>query len=170
MSFFAPAKRPANERDRQRAVDQSGVLTAPPDATLHSIVTRAARLYGAPMAAVSIIDRHRQWFAARIGLALPEMSRDISFCAHAILQPGEPMVIADAMQDDRFAGNPLVQELPWVRFYVGAPLGGAGHLPIGTLCVLDRVPRPGEVQTAGLIALARQASAAIEELGHAACT
>ncbi len=119
LSVFSPAPRPADERDRQRAVDMSGILRAPPDPALHQIVAQAARLFDAPMAALSIIDRDRQWFAARIGISPPQTSRAISFCAHAIIKPYEPLVIGNTLADERFAGNPFVQSEPRIRYYVG---------------------------------------------------
>lgn len=164
LSFFSPAPRPADERERQRAVDASGVLRAPPDPALHQIVAKAASLFDAPMAALSIIDRDRMWFAARIGIDAPETSRAISFCAHAILKPEEPLVVADAANDERFAGNPFVQNEPGVRFYVGMPvLGATGH-PLGTLCICDVCPREGALPLAQLARLAERAGQAIADI------
>jgi GAF domain-containing protein len=163
LSFFSPAPRPANERERQRAVDASGVMRAPPDPALHRIVAKAAKLLDAPMAALSIIDRDRMWFAARVGIDAPEMSRSVSFCAHAILNPGEPLVIADAIGDERFEGNPIVQGEPGVRFYIGVPiLDTAGH-PLGALCALDIRARDDTLPLAALAKLAERAGAAITE-------
>jgi GAF domain-containing protein len=170
LSFFSPAPRPADERERQRAVDASGVLRAPPDPALHQIVAKAALLFDAPMAALSIIDRDRMWFAARVGIDAPETSRAISLCAHAILKPEEPLVIADAAADERFAGNPFVQNEPGVRFYVGMPvyvgmpiLGTDCH-PLGALCVLDIRPREGALPLAQLARLAERAGQAIADI------
>lgn len=162
LSFFSPAPLPANERDRQDAVDASGVLRADPDPALHSIVAETAQLFATPIAAVSIIDRERQWFAARIGLEQPETSRAVSFCAHAILAPDRPLVVGDAAADDRFAGNPLVIGGPNVRFYAGAPILGRDGLPLGALCVIDDVPRePPADALQALEELARRAAAVI---------
>jgi GAF domain-containing protein len=164
LSFFSPAPRPADERERQRAVDASGVLRAPPDPALHQLVAKAASLFDAPMAALSIIDRDRMWFAARIGIDAPETSRAISFCAHAILNPEEPLVVADATRDERFAGNPFVQHEPGVRFYVGMPvLGATGH-PLGALCICDVCPREGALPLAQLARLAERAGQAIADI------
>jgi len=165
LSFYSPALRPSNERQRQNAVDASGVITAPPDATLHAVVTAAARRFGTPMAAVSIIDRDRQWFAARIGVDLPETSRAVSFCAHAILNPREPMIIENAEEDERFAGNPMVMGDPRVRFYAGIPiLDGDGHA-LGALCVIDSVPRSFDgLERETLAELGRRAEQAISEM------
>ena len=164
LSFFSPAPRPANERERQRAVDASGVLRAPPDPALHHLVIKAAKLFDAPMAALSIIDRDRMWFAARIGIDAPETSRAISFCAHAILHPHEPLVIADTLADERFAGNPFVQNEPHVRFYVGMAVRGQGGLPLGTLFAIDARPRSGVLPLAPLSRLVERAGQAIADL------
>ena len=164
LSFFSPAPRPANERDRQRAVDASGVLRAPPDPVLHHLAAKAARLFDASIAGLSIIDRDRQWFAARVGLEILETSRAISFCAHSILQPREPLVILDALADERFAGNPVVQQEPHVRFYAGMAVLSSGGHPLGTLFVADARPREGALPLAELARLADQAGQAIADL------
>lgn len=162
MSFFSPAPRPADEAERQRAVDMSGLRGAGSLRPLHEIVAHAARLFGAPMAAVSIVDHDRQWFVARIGLLMPESSRAASFCAHAILRPDEPFVVRDTWRDQRFAGNPLVVQDPHLRFYAGVPICAPHGQPLGALCVLDRSSRAGALpidqlgwlatRTAGIIA------------------
>lgn len=164
LSVFSPAPRPDNERERQRAVDDSGVLRAPPDPTLHRVVANAAKLLDAPMAALSIIDRDRTWFAARVGLDAPETPRSVSFCAHAILNPDEPLVIMDAAEDDRFEGNPFVEGEPGVRFYVGMPVRGPDGHPLGALCALDVKPRLRPLPLAALESLADLAGEAIAEL------
>jgi GAF domain-containing protein len=166
LSFFSPAPRPPDERERQRAVDASGILRAPPDPTLHAIVADSARLFGVPMAALSIVDRDRQWFAARFGLDAPETSRAVSFCAHAILSPKELLVVPDATKDDRFAGNPLVQFDPGVRFYAGVPILGPTGQPLGALCVIDNQPHGGELPLVELSALADRAALAIAEIAR----
>jgi diguanylate cyclase (GGDEF)-like protein len=164
-SFFSPAPQPADEVERQRAVDATGIIDSPPDPVLQAIVAAGARLFGAPMAALSIIDHDRQWFAARIGLDATESSRAISFCAHAILSPHELLVVPDATRDRRFSGNPLVQSDPRIRFYAGAPVIGPDGQPLGTLCVIDRRPHGGELPLEELARLADQAAHAITELG-----
>jgi len=166
LSVFWPAPRPENERERQRAVEASGVLRAPPDPALHQIVAQAAALFDAPMAALSIIDRDRMWFAARVGIDSPETSRAVSFCAHAILNPTESLVVADATRDERFEGNPFVQAEPGVRFYVGKPVLGPNGVPLGALCALDTRPREGALPLAQLDGLAERAAQAIAEIGR----
>lgn len=164
LSFFSPAPRPANERERQRAVDISGVLRAPPDPALHQLVAGAARLFATPMAGLSIIDRDRMWFAARIGIEAPTASRAISFCAHAIPNPREPLVIADAFADERFAGNPFVQNEPYVRFYAGMPVRSPDGYILGALFVFDARARKEALPLAQLAGLAERAEEAIADL------
>jgi GAF domain-containing protein len=166
LSIFFPAARPSNERERQRAVDDCGVLRAPHDPSLHQLASEAAKLFDAPMAALSIVDRDRTWFAARIGLKLPETSRSASFCAHTILSQDEPLVILDAAADERFAGNPFVQDEPWLRFYAGAPVLSPAGQTLGALCALDVKPREGPLPLAALCRLADRASHAIAEMGR----
>lgn len=164
LSFFSPAPRPPNERERQRAVGACGIIGSPPDPTLHRILGKAAKLLDARMAGVSIIDRDRMWFAARIGIDMPESSRATSFCGHAILTPDRPLIIADTLQDERFEGNPFVQSEPGLRFYVGVPIFASGF-PIGTLCVLDTAPRANVLPLVALGKLATRACQAIADIG-----
>lgn len=164
LRFYSPAARPGDEQERQRVVDASGIVRAPPDPTLHEIVVACARLFEAPMAAVTIVDRDRQWFAARVGLNAPETSRAVSFCAHAILVPDDMLLVRDATQDVRFAGNPLVLFDPGIRFYVGVPITGAAGHAIGALCVIDRQPRTDALPLAELATLAERARRAIADI------
>ncbi|HWI86228.1 MAG TPA: GAF domain-containing protein [Sphingomonas sp.] len=162
LSYFSPAPRPANERERQRAVDESGILRAPPDPTLHQLVASVAKLLEVPVAGISIIDRDRMWFAARIGIHELEASRAISFCAYAILNPHEPLIIPNAIEDDRFEGNPFVHH--GLRFYAGMPVLGKNGLPIGALFGADMKPRQKPVPLTTLARLAHRASQAIAEI------
>jgi len=166
LSIFSPAPRPANERERQRAVEACGILRAPPDPSLHQLVTQAAKLFNAPIAGLSIIDRDRMWFAARIGIDTPATSRSTSFCAHAILNPEEPLVVLDAIGDERFEGNPIVQGDPGVRFYVGVPVRSADGHPLGALCVIDVKPRAEPLPLIAMIKLAERAGQAIADLAR----
>jgi diguanylate cyclase (GGDEF)-like protein/PAS domain S-box-containing protein len=145
-----------DERARLSALHDYALLDAPPDPVFDSIVQLAAQLLNAPMALVSLVDRDRQWFAARIGIEVDQTDRSVSFCRHAISGDGI-FVVRDARCDQRFADNPLVTGAPGVRFYAGVPLTvGSGHR-FGTLCVIDTKPRqnPNADTLAALATLAR---------------
>jgi GAF domain-containing protein len=145
-----------DEFARQRALDTYRVLDTLPDAAYEDIVQLASVLCDAPIALISLIDRDRQWFKARVGLDVEQTGRDVAFCDHAIRQPDRVMEVPDATQDARFADNPLVTGAPDIRFYAGMPLVTPGGAPIGTVCVIDREPRElDDTQRRGLAALAR---------------
>ena len=116
------------------------ILDTPPEAAYDSIVHMAARLAGAPIALISLVDADRQWFKARVGMEAQETSRTLSFCAHAIQGSGL-MEVEDASLDSRFSDNPLVVGQPGIRFYAGMPLTLPSGESVGTLCVIDTVPR-----------------------------
>ncbi|MBU8546839.1 MULTISPECIES: EAL domain-containing protein [Roseomonadaceae] len=160
---MAPAALPANETERLKALHAAGILDTAQDARFDAFARLAAHLAGTPMAMVSLIDADRQWFKAAIGVELREIPGRSSFCAHAILQPERVMVVEDAAQDPRFANNPLVIGPPHVRFYAGAPIiDRAGHA-LGTLCVLDNLPRQmPEAASRALADIAQGVAAAIE--------
>lgn len=119
---------------------QYEVLDTVPEAVFDDLTELAARICAAPIALISLVDENRQWFKSRVGLSQTETARDISFCTHAILQT-DLLVVPDATRDPRFADSPLVTTDPKVRFYAGAPLITPDGYALGTLCVLDHVPR-----------------------------
>jgi GAF domain-containing protein len=131
---------PKNEPARLEALRQYEVLDTEPEEVFDDITRLAAYICQTPIAVISLVDKDRQWFKARIGLGPTETSRDCAFCAHAILEE-TPMVIPDAMADVRFADNPLVTKEPYIRLYAGAPLITPEGFRLGTICVIDRVSR-----------------------------
>ncbi len=131
---------PDNEAGRLAALKDYAILDTEPDAALDAMVQLASYICHAPVAAISLVDENRQWFMASVGLDEKEISRDIAFCAHTILQQ-EPLIVVDAHLDERFFDNPLVTSTPNICFYAGIPLAACGGQHLGTLCVIDRVPR-----------------------------
>ncbi len=130
----------ANDQDRLRSLRSYELLDTPPEAVFDAVVQIASRLFTVPIALISLVDETRQWFKARVGLEPPQTHRDVSFCDHAIRQAG-PMIVTDALTDPRFATNPLVLGDPKIRFYCGVPLRTPEGHALGTLCIIDRVPR-----------------------------
>ncbi|HEY8741437.1 MAG TPA: GAF domain-containing sensor histidine kinase, partial [Candidatus Dormibacteraeota bacterium] len=131
---------PADETSRLAALRSLNILDTPPEERYDRVTRSAARMFAAPIVLVSLVDENRQWFKSRIGLADRETPRSVSFSAHAVLS-NEMLVIPDAAADERFADNPMVTGEPHIRFYAGQPLRTPDGQPVGTLCVMDRVPR-----------------------------
>ncbi len=153
---------PPDERERLGALRKYEILDSEGEQAFDDLTLLATQICGAPTALISLVDSDRQWFKARIGLETCETPREISFCGHAIL--GDRLfVIEDASRDPRFSDNPLVTDEPHIRFYAGAPLTTPSGHRIGTLCVIDFVPRQLTAeQHQGMLALARQVVALLE--------
>jgi GAF domain-containing protein len=148
------ASLPANEAERLAALYALLILDTPPDQRFDKIVEFAASEFEVPIALLTLVDRERQWFKARVGLAVCETGRDISFCGHAILAQ-DIMVVPDALEDPRFADNPLVTGEPGIRFYAGAPLTLPSGAALGTLCLIDRRPRTLDAMELGILSTLR---------------
>lgn len=147
------------EPDRLHALHRLGILDTPPEETFDRFARIARTLFDVPIALLSLIDADRQWFKARVGLAVESTPRDLAFCAHAI-HGSTVMEVTDASEDPRFSDNPLVTGPPGIRYYAGAPLVTRDGYRLGTLCLIDTRHRPP---------LGPAREAALEDLAAAAC-
>ncbi len=153
---------PQNESKRLKVLWQYDVLDTVPEEVFDDLTELAARICEAPIALISLVDEKRQWFKSKVGVTVSETSRDISFCAYAITQ-GELFIVPDATRDERFANNPFVTSDPKIRFYAGAPLITPDGHALGTLCVIDKVPRElRPEQKQALVILARHVVSQLE--------
>lgn len=156
------AQLPPDETQRLAALRGYEVLDTPAEAAFDDLTELAAYICEAPIALISLVDEDRQWFKSRLGLTAEQTPREVSFCAHAILQ-SDMLIVPDAAGDPRFAANPLVTAEPKIRFYAGAPLLTPEGHALGTLCVIDRVPRQmREDHQRALRVLARHVMAQLE--------
>tara|TARA_Y100001968_G_scaffold332250_2_gene389681 strand:+ start:14246 stop:15202 length:957 start_codon:yes stop_codon:yes gene_type:complete len=133
-------KLPSNEQARMDALRALKVLDTPAEERFDRITRLAQRMFDVPITLITLVDSNRQWFKSMQGIDVKETSRDISFCGHTI-HSEEVFYIHDALADDRFADNPLVQGSPNIRFYAGIPLKAAEGVKLGTLCLIDKKPR-----------------------------
>lgn len=155
---MTPAPIPADEDERLSALRALLLLDTPPEERFDRLARFVAEQLDVPIALLTLVDGQRQWFKARVGLDATETPRDISFCGHAIMK-NDLFIVEDASRDPRFSDNPLVTGEPHIRFYAGAPLSAPGGHRIGTLCVIDTVPRTlGPVELSILDALRRLAN------------
>lgn len=153
---------PDNEPERLEALVACHILDTPADPRFDDLAALAAQICQTPIALVVLVDTHRQWFKAKVGVTACETPRDWAFCAHA-LHEQDILVVPDAIEDERFVTNPLVTGDPNIRFYAGVPLRTNKGLALGTLCVIDRVPRElDQEQLRTLHMLARQVLSQLE--------
>ncbi len=131
---------PNNEERRVAELRRLDILDTPPEERFDRLTRLAQRLFDVPIALVSLVESDRQWFKSKQGLDAGETTREVSFCAHAILGD-DVLMVTDARQDPRFADNPLVHDNPSIRFYAGCPIESPSGHKLGTLCVIDRRPR-----------------------------
>lgn len=131
---------PQQEETRLKTLRSLNVLDSQPEERFDRLTRMAKRIFGVPIALVSLVDENRQWFKSCVGLHVSETPRDISFCGHAILG-NDVFIIPDATTDERFADNPLVLNEPHIRFYAGCPLRAPNGSKLGTLCLIDRKSR-----------------------------
>ena len=141
---------PGREDARLSSLHSYELLDTLPEASLDDLTKLAAQICGVPIALISLIDENRQWFKSRMGLDAAQMPLSVSMCKYAVADR-KTLVVSDARLDARFANNPLVLGPPNLRFYAGVPLFSASGAALGTLCILDSVPRNFDADALGLL-------------------
>ena len=154
---------PFNEQQRLASLESYKILDTASETDFEDIALLASEICGTPIALITLVDQNRQWFKSRIGLDVTETPREYAFCAHTILDQSGLMQVSDARNDHRFATNPLVTSDPNIVFYAGITLLSHDGFPLGTLCVIDRVPRElSDKQLSALRTLAKQVMAQMD--------
>lgn len=131
---------PPNEEERLRALASYQIMDTLAEEEFDNLTRIASHIFDAPIALITLLDDKRQWFKSKIGLEVEGTPREISFCQYAIVD-GEPLIVNDAKEDERFEDNPLVTGAPNIRFYAGHPITNEQGHSLGTLCVIDDKPR-----------------------------
>jgi len=151
-----------NEKARLQALHRYKILDTEPEKAFDDLTILASHICETPVALISLIDSDRQWFKSKVGVSVSETPREVSFCAVAI-QQAELFIVPDTTKDPRFSSHPFVLSDPKIRFYAGAPFTSSDGHPLGTLCVVDVVPRQlTPSQEKALLALSRQVQAQFE--------
>ena len=151
-----------DETRRLAALHKYRILDTEPERSFDDLTLLASHICGTPIALISLIDTDRQWFKSRVGVTLTETSRSVAICAHAI-QQHDIFIVPDTLKSETFKNNPYVSAEPQIRFYAGAPLITPEGHALGTLCVMDQIPRTlTPEQLEALAALRRQAQAQLE--------
>ena len=158
---------PENEIERLAALKRFELLDSDPEEIFDAVTRTLSTHVNVPIALITLLDESRQWFLSKCGLDTSQTPREYAFCTYAILHD-EPLIITDALKDERFKDNPLVLGPPNVRFYAGAPLRMKDGLSLGTLCAIDSTPR--QISETELSVLKNLAKVVVEtiELRHAA--
>lgn len=152
-----------SEEQRQSVLDSYGILDSADESGYDDLTRLAAFICGTPTALITFVDHDRQWFKSKIGTETRETPRNLSFCAHAIQNPQEVLIVPDATRDERFAENTMVTGQPGIRFYAGAPMLSPEGAPLGTICVIDNQARGlSDSQIEALEILARQVVVLLE--------
>ncbi|MGB5246586.1 MAG: GAF domain-containing protein [Woeseia sp.] len=141
---------PQNEAARVATLRSLNILDTPREARFDRYTETSARTFDTPIAVISLVDRYRQWFKSSAGLLENETPRNVSFCGHAILGD-DVFEVPNARRDPRFRDNPLVVREPHIQFYAGAPLVTPDGFKLGTLCIIDRVPRKLSVEEKSML-------------------
>jgi PAS domain S-box-containing protein len=156
------AELPENETERVKALHNYKILDSLPEDAYDAITAIASYVCETPISVISFVDSDRQWFKSVVGLDAKQTSRDVAFCAHAILHQ-EVFSVPNALEDERFSDNPLVTGNPNIMFYAGAPLTDSNGFNLGTICVIDREPKElTKKQKEVLKALSKQVVAQLE--------
>lgn len=140
LKDMKPPEIPEDEDSRLRSLSDLGLLDTPAEPRFDRLTRLSKRLFDVPTALITLVDKKRQWFKSAVGMDARETGRDVSFCGHAILHD-DPLIVGNALEDERFSGNPLVIGAPYIRFYAGRPLRAPDGSRVGTLCLIDYSPR-----------------------------
>ncbi|MEH3112303.1 sensor histidine kinase [Pedobacter terrae] len=157
------AKLHENENQRLQALESYQIMDSLAEEDFDELTQMASQICGTPIALITLVDSSRQWFKSKLGIDVQQTPREHAFCAHTIIDPTGLMVVSNAKEDQRFAENPLVTGDPNIAFYAGVSLMTPEGMPLGSLCVIDTVPRTlDERQLWSLKVLGKQVIAQME--------